>query len=115
MAPPAATMLPLHFCLGDNGLTVTRERQPVRRDRRSVLRSRDDMSRDDEFEVRPASRGDVPALHGMILALAEFEKLTDICVAKADDIEDALFGSRPVAEALIAWNYRQPAGFALFF
>ena len=68
-----------------------------------------------EFEIRAARRGDVPALHEMILALAAFEKLTDICVATVADIEDALFGSRPAAEALIAWNYRQPAGFALFF
>ncbi|HVN36534.1 MAG TPA: GNAT family N-acetyltransferase [Casimicrobiaceae bacterium] len=51
----------------------------------------------------------------MIRALAEYEKLTDICVAKTSDIEDALFGPNPAAEALIAWNNRLPAGFALFF
>ncbi len=68
-----------------------------------------------DFEIRPARRADVPALHEMILALAEFEKLTALCVATVADIEDGLFGSRPGAEALIAWNNRQPAGFALFF
>jgi GNAT superfamily N-acetyltransferase len=73
------------------------------------------MDTDGEFEIRPARRGDVPELHQMILALAAFEKLTDICVAKAADIEDALFGSLPGPEALIAWKYREPVGFALFF
>ena len=73
------------------------------------------MTTDGEFEIRAAHRGDVPALHDMILALAAFEKLTDLCVATVTDIEDALFGLPPAAEALIAWNYRQPVGFALFF
>ena len=68
-----------------------------------------------EFEIRAARRADVPALHAMILALAEFEKLDDLCVATAADIDDALFSDRPAAEALIAWNNQQPAGFALFF
>jgi GNAT superfamily N-acetyltransferase len=73
------------------------------------------MTTIDEFQIRPARRDDVPALHAMILALAEFEKLTEICVARPQDIEDALFGSHRAVEALIAWNNRQPAGFALFF
>ncbi len=70
---------------------------------------------DSEFEIRTARRADVSALHEMILALAAFEKLSDICVATAVNIEDALFGSRPVAETLIACKNGQPAGFALFF
>jgi GNAT superfamily N-acetyltransferase len=72
-------------------------------------------TRDTEFKIRMARRADAPALHAMIRALAEFEKLTDICVATVADIEDALFGGSPAAEALIAWDNRQPAGFALFF
>ena len=67
------------------------------------------------FEIRAARPADAPALHEMILALAEFEKLTALCVATVADIEDALFGPRPAAEALIAWNNARPAGFALFF
>jgi GNAT superfamily N-acetyltransferase len=73
------------------------------------------ITSDSEFEIRTARRDDVPALHEMIVALAKFENLTDICVATAADIEDALFASRPAAEALIASNNGQPAGFALFF
>jgi len=67
------------------------------------------------FAVRAARAADVPELHAMINALAEFEKLSDLCVASKTDIADALFGPRPAAEALIAWAGDEAAGFALFF
>jgi len=51
----------------------------------------------------------------MIRALAEYEKLTHLCLATVTDIESALFGPRPAAEALIAWKDGEAAGFALFF
>jgi GNAT superfamily N-acetyltransferase len=51
----------------------------------------------------------------MIKALAEFEKLSHLCVATKSDLEDALFGSHPAAEALIARASGEAAGFALFF
>jgi GNAT superfamily N-acetyltransferase len=67
------------------------------------------------FDIRPARRADVPAIHGMIRALAAYEKLTDICVATESDLERALFGPRPAAEVLIAWKNDEAAAFALFF
>ena len=51
----------------------------------------------------------------MIAALARFEKLTHLCVASEADLDAALFGPRPAAEALIATVGSEPAGFALFF
>ena len=51
----------------------------------------------------------------MIQALAEYEKLSHLCVAQEADIAEALFGTRPAAEALIAWRGDQAAGFALFY
>jgi len=51
----------------------------------------------------------------MIKALAEFEKLSHLCVATKSDLEEALFGSRPAAEALIACADGEAAGFALYF
>lgn len=65
--------------------------------------------------VRRAERGDVPAVLGMIRALAEFEKLAHLCVATEEQIFSALFGPQPAAEAVIAWVNGQPAGFALYF
>jgi GNAT superfamily N-acetyltransferase len=67
------------------------------------------------FAVEAARAVDVSELHAMINALAEFEKLSDLCVASKTDIADALFGPRPAAEALIAWAGDKAAGFALFF
>jgi GNAT superfamily N-acetyltransferase len=67
------------------------------------------------FTVRPAAPGDVAAIHAMIRALAEFERLADICVASEADLAEALFGPRPAAEVLIATDNGDAAGFALFF
>ena len=67
------------------------------------------------FAIAPATAADLGDLHAMILALAEFEKLSHLCIATKSDLEAALFGTRPAAEALIARSNDQAAGFALFF
>jgi GNAT superfamily N-acetyltransferase len=67
------------------------------------------------FAVKAASPADVPELQAMIRALAEYEKLSELCIASDADLAEALFGPRPAAEALIAWAGGQAAGFALFF
>jgi GNAT superfamily N-acetyltransferase len=67
------------------------------------------------FEIRPAQPGDVPTIHAMIGALAEFEKLAHLCVGTEAHLAEALFGPRPSAEVLIACKDRTPAAFALFF
>lgn len=67
------------------------------------------------FDIRPARPADVPAVHAMIRALADYEKLAHLCVATEADLESALFGPRPAAEVLIAWKGAESAAFALFF
>jgi GNAT superfamily N-acetyltransferase len=67
------------------------------------------------FAVRAASAADVPELLAMIRALADYEKLSELCIATDADIASALFGPRPAAEALIASRGDHAAGFALFF
>jgi GNAT superfamily N-acetyltransferase len=66
------------------------------------------------FAIRSARRDDVSAIHGMIRALADYERLTDLCVATEQDIADALFSPRPAAEVLLATQDGEPAGFAMF-
>ena len=51
----------------------------------------------------------------MIGALARFERLSHLCVASETDLAEALFGTRPAAEALMATADGRAAGFALFF
>jgi GNAT superfamily N-acetyltransferase len=73
------------------------------------------MDRPTAFDIRPARREDVPVVHALIRALADFEKLAHLCTATESDLDAALFGARPAAEVLIAWKGDVPAAFALFF
>jgi GNAT superfamily N-acetyltransferase len=69
------------------------------------------------FRIERASPKDVPALHALIRGLADYERLSQLCVATEENLTAALFDS-PVAEALIARvdaDSEQAAGFALFF
>ena len=65
--------------------------------------------------IRPAVPGDVPAILQFAKDLAEYEREPDAVVATEADIASALFGEKPVAEALIAEIDGLPQGFALFF
>jgi GNAT superfamily N-acetyltransferase len=71
-----------------------------------------------QFDIARAAHSDLPELHALIRALAEYEGLVGICVATEVDLARALFGRGRTAEALIARetaNPRPAAGFALFF
>ncbi|MDQ0142194.1 GNAT family N-acetyltransferase [Cupriavidus necator] len=71
------------------------------------------------FTLRPATAADSETLFNLILALAEYEKLTHIVEATPQKIEAALFGATPQAEAVLvevdAEAGRKAVGFALFF
>ena len=65
-----------------------------------------------------ATQHDVADLHRLVRALAEYERLTELCTSTEADLRNALFGTHPVAEALIARldaNSQICIGFALFF
>jgi GNAT superfamily N-acetyltransferase len=65
--------------------------------------------------IRPARREDVALMFSLIVELAEYERAADQVVGTEAMLEAALFGPKPVAEALIAEVDDQPAGFALFY
>ena len=67
------------------------------------------------FRIAAATEADVPAILGMIKALAEYEKLTHEVVATEADIRHGLFGRRPYAEVAMGYVGEQAVGFALFF
>ena len=54
-------------------------------------------------------------MFSLIVELAEYERAADQVVGTEVMLEAALFGSKPVAEALIAELDGEPAGFALFY
>jgi GNAT superfamily N-acetyltransferase len=67
------------------------------------------------IRIVPAQVSDVPVILGMIKALAEYEQLTHEVTATEQDLRQSLFGPRPAAEVVLAFNGEMPVGFALFF
>ena len=65
--------------------------------------------------IREAAPGDVGTILRFVRELAEFEREADKVVATEPLLQDALFGERPVAEAVIAERDGTPVGMALFF
>jgi len=69
----------------------------------------------DSIRLEPATHKDVPIILRFIRELAEYEKLAHEVVATEDVLRASLFGSRPAAEAVIAYERDEPVGFALYF
>jgi GNAT superfamily N-acetyltransferase len=65
--------------------------------------------------IEKASRADVPLILNFIRKLAEYERKSHEVVSTEESLRDALFGERPVAEALLAYDGDEPVGFALYF
>jgi GNAT superfamily N-acetyltransferase len=65
--------------------------------------------------IRAAERADVEPIFAWIVELAEYERSPDAVTGTPAQLEEALFGGRPTAEALIAEIEREPAGMALFY
>ena len=62
-----------------------------------------------------AREEDIGLVFSFIRKLAEFEKLAHVVTATEEGLRQALFGARPVAEVVLAYEGEEPAGFALFF
>ena len=65
--------------------------------------------------IRDAEPGDVATILRFVRELAEFEREPDKVVATEALLHEAMFGDRPVAEAVIAERDGTPLGMALFF
>lgn len=68
-----------------------------------------------EITMREATEYDVPLILQFIRELADYEKLLHAVEATEDALRESLFGARPAAEVLLAYDGDAPAGFALFF
>ena len=68
-----------------------------------------------KVRIRAATPGDVSLILMFIRELATYEKLAHEVVASQEDMHAALFGERPVIEAVIASVDDEPVGYALFF
>ena len=67
------------------------------------------------FTIRPASVADVPMILELIKALATYERAPNEVVATEAGLAQVLFGQKPAAEVLLAFEDERPVGFALFF
>lgn len=66
--------------------------------------------------IRPATPADVPLILNFIRALATYEKLLPEVEATGEKLGATLFGPRPAAECVLAFEAGgAPAGFAIFF
>lgn len=65
--------------------------------------------------IRPATEQDLSDIYRMIEALAEHLQLSHELVVDEADLHDALFGSQPRAEVVLAKSEEETAGFALFY
>jgi GNAT superfamily N-acetyltransferase len=66
-------------------------------------------------EIRAAAEPDCALILTFIRELAEYEKLAHEVIATEAGVREALFGSRPAAEAVLAFVGGEPVGFALYF
>jgi GNAT superfamily N-acetyltransferase len=68
-----------------------------------------------DFRIRPARVGDVRTILQLIRDLATYERAPDEVTATEEQLADVLFGERPAAEVLLAFEGQSPAGFAVYF
>ncbi len=69
----------------------------------------------DGFQIRAASKADVPVILAFIKKLADYERLSHEVVATEELLRETLFGRRRTAEVALGYFKREPVGFVLYF
>ena len=67
------------------------------------------------FEIRSAALTDVPIILQLIRDLATYERAPNEVTATENQLADVLFGEKPTAEVVLAFEDKTPVGFAVFF
>jgi GNAT superfamily N-acetyltransferase len=80
-----------------------------------VIDNQQGMNIQSNFEIRPARVEDVPVILELIRELAAYERAPDEVNATEEQLVDVLFGEKPVADVLLAFEGKSPVGFAVFF
>src|SRR5262245_41098158 len=68
-----------------------------------------------DFQTRAERVDDVPIILELIRDLATYERAPDEVTATEEQLVDVLFGERPTAEVLLAFEGKSAVGFAVFF
>jgi GNAT superfamily N-acetyltransferase len=69
----------------------------------------------ENFQIRPARVEDLQVILQLIRDLATYERAPDEVIATEEQLVDVLFGEKPVAEVLLAFEEQSPVGFAVYF
>jgi len=67
------------------------------------------------FTLRAATPADIPALHRLMHDFAVYEKLQDRFRITEAELHDALLGTKPALESMLAEADGKPVGFALWY
>jgi GNAT superfamily N-acetyltransferase len=68
-----------------------------------------------QARIIPAGEQDVPLILEMIHALAEYERLSHEVVATEEMLRESLFGPKPAAEVVFAYDGQECVAFAVYF
>src|SRR5437870_12222030 len=68
-----------------------------------------------DFQIRPARVEDVPVILQLIRDLATYERAPHEVTATEELLAEVLFGEKPAAEVLLAFEEEPPVGFAVYF
>ena len=68
-----------------------------------------------DFQIRPARVDDVPIILQLIRDLATYERAPDEVTATEEQLVDVLFGERPAAEVLLAFEGNHRSGLQFTF
>ena len=64
-----------------------------------------------DFKIRPACLEDVAVILQLIHDLATYERAPDEVSATEEQLVEVLFGEKPAAEVLLAFEEESPVGF----
>jgi len=73
------------------------------------------MAARSQLLIKEATKADVPLILTFIRELAQHERAIDRVSATEEGLRLTLFGPRPYAEAIIAYENNEPLAFALYF
>ena len=73
------------------------------------------MDASGKLRFQQATADDIPLLLSLIRGLAEYERLLDSVSATVERLRASLFGERPYAEAILAYESGHPVGYAIYF
>ena len=80
-----------------------------------VMDNQHQVKTPENFQIRPARVDDVPIILELIRDLATYERAPNEVTATEKRLVDVLFGERPAAEVLLAFEGETPVGFAVYF